>query len=90
MSMLSCVRGEIRIISYLLPAIVRHLKFPTYLDVELYSLYPGNTGKAVGSPLLSIIRAEIAHSPRLDIRTFSHPLHYDDCCFMLIVTVSQL
>ena len=65
-SLQSCIRAEIYVISYVIPVNGRHLWFSTYPDVGLYtptslSVFPDpeNMGIAVGISLQSCIRAEI-------------------------------
>jgi len=63
--LLSCIRAEIHLISYLLPVNGRHLWFMIYPVIEQYSSRPSllrnpkNMVVAAGISLLSRIRAEI-------------------------------
>jgi len=64
-SLLSCIRAEIYVISYPIPVNGRHLCFTTYPDIGqhfscVYLLSdPGNMVVAAGISLLSCLRAEI-------------------------------
>ena len=64
-SILSCIRAEIKVISYLLPVNVCHLKFQNTFtsgsNLNSISALPGqvNLGTAVGISFKSCIRAEI-------------------------------
>ena len=64
-SLLSCIRAEIYVVSYVLPVNGRQLRFPTYPDVLKYSTSlsvltdPENMGIAVGTSLLLCTGAQI-------------------------------